>query len=110
MKVLLDECVDWRLLRELRGHDVRTAKQLGWEHVKNGALLKLAASQFDVFVTVDKDLPYQQSVAGLSMAVVILRARTTRLPDLRELLEPLREALRNPSRGEFTVVRWRQSR
>jgi hypothetical protein len=49
MRVLLDECVDWRLLRDLDDHDAKTVKQLGWEKVKNGALLQLAANHFDVF-------------------------------------------------------------
>ena len=65
MKVLLDECVDWRLLRGLPGHDVKTVKQLGWENVKNGELLRLVAAEFDVFITVDKDLPHQQNIARL---------------------------------------------
>ena len=49
MKVLVDECVDWRLLRDLRAYDARTVKQLGWEHVQDGSLLRLAAVEFDVF-------------------------------------------------------------
>src|SRR6266545_4374472 len=96
MRVLLNECVDWRLLRDFLDHEAKTVKQLGWEKVKNGALLRLAASQFDVFLTVDKDLPDQQNVSGLEMAVIILRARTTRLPDLRGLLPMIREALKSP--------------
>ena len=59
MKVLLDECVDWRLSRDLREHDVKTARQMGWATVKNGELLALAAETFDVFVTVDRKLPSQ---------------------------------------------------
>lgn len=55
MKVLLDECVDWRLMREVVGHEVNTARQMGWT-IKNGALLALASQQFDVFVTVDRNL------------------------------------------------------
>jgi len=107
MRVLLDECVDWRLLRDFLDHEARTVKQLGWENVKNGALLRLAATQFDVFLTVDKDLPDQQNVLGLRMAVTILRARTTRLPDLRELLPMIRQALDSPRKGEFQVLSWR---
>jgi predicted nuclease of predicted toxin-antitoxin system len=53
LKVLLDECVDWRLARDLVGHEVKTARQMGWTTVKNGELLALAAEQFDVFITVD---------------------------------------------------------
>jgi hypothetical protein len=55
VKVLLDECVDWRLMREVVGHEVNTARQMGWT-IKNGALLALASQQFDVFVTVDRNL------------------------------------------------------
>ena len=107
MRVLLDECVDWRLLRDLREHDVRTVKQLGWENVRNGALLRLASAEFDVFLTVDSNLPFQQSTTDLQLAVIILRARTTRLPDLRELLPRLRNALAAPEPGEFQILSWR---
>lgn len=59
MKVFVDECVDWRLSREIVGHDVKTARQLGWSTIKNGELLALAAKEFDVFVTVDRNLSFQ---------------------------------------------------
>lgn len=59
MKVLLDECIDWRLSRDLTGHDVKTARQMGWSSIKNGELLVLAAAQFDVFVTVDRNHSFQ---------------------------------------------------
>lgn len=107
MRLLIDECIDWRLLRDLKAYDVRTVKQLGWEHVKNGALLRLAAKQFDVFLTVDNNLPFQQNAARFEIAVIILRGRTTRLPDLRELLPGLHEALQTPRIGEFQTVSWR---
>lgn len=108
MKVLLDECVDWRLLRDLTAYETRTVKQLGWEHVKNGALLKLAASEFDVFLTVDSNLEYQQNISDLDLAVIVLRGRTTRLPDLRELLPLLHNALRSLRVGEFLTLNWRE--
>ena len=62
MKILLDECVDWRLSRDLQGHEVKTARQMGWATVKNGELLVLASETFDVFVTVDRKLPSQQNL------------------------------------------------
>lgn len=105
MRVLLDECVDWRLLRDLSPHEVRTVKQLGWEKVKNGALLALAETEFDVFITVDQNLPYQQNASRFDLAVIILSARTTRLPDLRTLLPSLQDALDAPLRGQFRVIR-----
>ena len=63
MKVLLDECVDWRLSRSIVGHDVKTARQMGWSAIKNGELLTLASLAFDVFVTVDRNLSFQQNLA-----------------------------------------------
>ena len=74
MRVLLDECVDWRLLRDLTGHDVKTARQMGWSEVKNGKLLRLTTEHFDVFVTVDRNLSFQNKVIDLPLAVIVLAA------------------------------------
>ncbi len=54
VRILLDECVDWRLSRAIVGHEVKTARQMGWLAIKNGELLALAAEYFDIFVTVDR--------------------------------------------------------
>ena len=107
MRLLIDECVDWRLLRDLRDHDVRTVKQAGWEKLDDGSLLRRASAEFDVFLTVDKDLPEQQDIAKFKIAVIILRARTTRLSDLRELLAGLHDALTSPKRGTVHILDWR---
>ncbi len=110
MRLLVDECVDWRLLRDLAEHETKTVKQLGWEHLDDGELLKHASAEFDVFLTVDKDLPYQRNLKRFEIAVVILRARTTRLPDLRALLPLLRQAISNSQKGEAQVLSWRDLR
>jgi predicted nuclease of predicted toxin-antitoxin system len=107
MRILLDECVDWRLLRDLTDYDAKTVKQVGWQKLKNGALLNAAASEFDVFVTVDKDMPTEHSAVDPRLAVIVLRGRTTRLSDLRELLGELGAALREPRFGQFEIVSWR---
>jgi hypothetical protein len=82
VRVLLDECVDWRLSRDIVGHDVKTARQMGWEAIQNGKLLALAAASFDVFVTVDRNLSYQQNLEQFNIAVVVIRAKSNRLADL----------------------------
>ena len=87
MKLLLDECVDRRLARKLTGHSVRSVQQMGWSGIKNGRLLSLAQHRFDVFVTVDHGVHYQQSVADLGIAVLVLIGSSSRLGDL-ELLVP----------------------
>ena len=107
MRILVDECVDWRLLRDLGRNDAYTTKQAGLEHIDDGELLQRAAADFDVLLTVDKNLPYQQNVLTLELGVVVLRARTTRLSDLRELLGALHDALATIKRGEVRVISWR---
>ena len=85
MRGLLDECVDWRLSRDLSGHEVSTTHQMGWTAIKNGELLTLASEQFDAFVTVDRKLSSQQNLSAFKIAVIVLRATTNRLTDLRPL-------------------------
>ena len=77
MRVFLDECIDWRLSRDIIGHDVKTARQMGWTAIKNGELLALASGQFDVFVTVDRNLAFQQNVVALPIAVLVLQSLPT---------------------------------
>ena len=104
MRVLLDECVDWRLLRDIVGHDVKTARQMWWATIKNGELLALAAQQFDVFVTVDRNLSFQQNLVALPIAVIVLRARTNRLTHLRPLVPALLAAFQSPKPGVAQVI------
>ena len=80
MRLLLDECVPARLRKALPSHQVSTVGLEGWSGVKNGKLLALAASKFDAFITVDKNLPYQQNTSSLPVAVVVLDALSNELP------------------------------
>jgi hypothetical protein len=102
--VLLDECVDWRLARDIVGHDVMTARQRGWTSIKNGELLALASRHFDVFVTVDRKLPTQQNLSAFSVAVIVLLARTNRLADLKPLIPTLLHAIYSARSGSANLV------
>jgi uncharacterized protein DUF5615 len=102
VRVLLDECIDWRLSRSIVGHEVKTAHQMSWASVKNGELLTLAAELFDVFVTVDRNLSFQQSLTSFPIAVVILHAKTNRLADLQRLVPALLSALESVQPGTAT--------
>ena len=104
MKVLLEECVDWRLARELAGHDVKTARQMSWSTVMNGELLALAAKDFDVFVTVDRNLSFQQNIPAFTIAVIVLRARSNRLADLLPLVPELLASIPVAKAGVATFV------
>jgi hypothetical protein len=70
LRIFLDECVDWRLARDIVGHDVTSAHQMSWTGVKNGELLALVAAQFDVFLTVDRNLSFQQNLPAFDIAAV----------------------------------------
>ena len=72
MKLLLDECLPSKLRWELTPHPATTVTEIGWSGVKNGALLRLAEGQFDVFLTVDRNLPHQQNVASYDLAVIVV--------------------------------------
>ncbi len=104
MKVLLDECIDQRFAQELSGHDVKTVPTMGWANFKNGQLLTLAEREFDVFITVDHNLPYQQNLSKFNLAVVILRAPTNRLVDLEPLVPDLLATLPTVQAGQATTV------
>ena len=104
MRVLLDECVDWRLARDIVGHDAKSARQMGWTTIENGELLALASQHFDVFVTVDRNLFFQQNFDGLSLAVLVLHARTNRLADLRPLVPDLLTAIDAAAPGVAKLI------
>ncbi len=101
MRVLLDECVDRRLASAIRGHEVATVPDAGWSALQNGELLARAQGEFDVFVTVDRNLPFQQDLSRFSIAVVVLRAQSTRVSDLRELIPRLLAALPGAKRARL---------
>ncbi len=75
-KILLDECIDRRLARQISGHEVRTSPEMGWAGLDNGKLLAKAAKEFDVFITVDRNLTFQQNLPKFSIAILILHAPT----------------------------------
>ena len=78
-RVLLDECLPRHLKRSLAEHEVRTVPEAGWASKENGDLLALAVDKYDVFVTVDRNLTFQQNLENLQIAVVLLVARGNRL-------------------------------
>ena len=101
MKVLLDECVPRKLRLELIGHEVFTVTERGWSGIKNGKLLALAEAEFDVFLTVDQNLKYQQKLKDFNIGVLLLVARNNRLKTLLPLMPQATEALENIRAGDF---------
>jgi predicted nuclease of predicted toxin-antitoxin system len=93
MRILLDESLPQELQHELPGHDVLTVRKAGWSALKNGELLRRAAERFDVFLTADQNLQFQQNLAKLPISVVVLVASSNRMNTLHPLIPGLLEAL-----------------
>jgi len=105
VRLLLDECVPRRLRRELSEHEVRTVPEMGWAAKENGELLQLASNLlFDVFITVDQRLSYQQDVTRSSIAVVVLVAKRNKIEFLLPLVPELRRVLREIQPGKVYRV------
>ena len=106
MRVLLDECAPRALKRTLSsgGHDCETVQERGWSGKKNGELLNLAESQFDILVTLDTNLRYQQNLAGRRVAIVVLIARSNRINDLLPLFPACLSAVTRIKPGQIIGV------
>ena len=105
MKLLLDECVDHRLAKDISGHETNSVNRRGWSGSKNGELLTLAASEFDVLVTTDRNLAFQQNVQQFEISIVVLEARSNHLVELQQLVPELLKALPFLKPGEIRRIR-----
>jgi predicted nuclease of predicted toxin-antitoxin system len=104
MRILLDESLPRNLGHALPGHKVRTVPQMGWAGLKNGELLRRATGQFDVLVTGDQNLEYQQNLARLLIPVVVLIAVNNRIETLHPLVPKLLQVLSPIAPGELVRV------
>ncbi len=78
MRILLDECVPWPMHKLLACHECTTAQKCGWGGIKNGELLRRAEGQFELFITADQNLRYQQNLAGFRIAILELSTNDLR--------------------------------
>jgi predicted nuclease of predicted toxin-antitoxin system len=104
VRVLLDGNLPRALALQIIGHEVATIHQRRWSDLSNGALLDAAAGEYDVFVTLDQSLRYQQNLRGHSIGVVVVRAVSNRLRDLEGLVPELLKAIAEARAGEATLV------
>jgi hypothetical protein len=104
VKVLLDECVDAGLARHIVGHELRTVHDLGWAGISNGKLLARAELEFDVFLTIDRNLMFQQNVPKLALAIVLIHSVSNRLEDLLALLPKILDAIPQGAKGAVIHV------
>ena len=99
MKVLLDECVPWPMHKFLVGHECKTAQQCGWGGITNGDLLRKADGQFDVFITSDQNIRYQQNFAQRLIPIVELS--TNDLRRIRAAADSIQVALADIQPGHY---------
>ena len=103
MKILLDECTPHVLKKLLTGFEIKTVQDQGWSGVTNGALLRLAERQFDVFITSDQNLKHQQNLAGRQLAIIQLP--TNQVPLVVKLAPKVQTTLEKIKTGEFVAIR-----
>jgi hypothetical protein len=104
LRVLLDENLPHDLISELGGHDVATVQGLGWAGVTNGELLRRAAGHVAAFLAMDRKLEHEHALTALPFGVVVVRARSNRVQDLRPLVGAIREALARVGPGTVERV------
>jgi|SRR6185437_3110261 len=107
MRLLLDECVP-RTLKPLfiaAGHDCQTVRDAGWEELTNGKLLAQAEPLFQVLITVDKNLHYQQNLRNRAISILLLRAKSNDLDDLKPLVPKALNALKSIQSGQVLEIK-----
>ena len=105
MKILLDECLPRKLKRSIQGHNCMTVPEAGFAGRKNGMLLSLAESSgFDIFLTIDEGLEYQQNLDKRKIAIIMIRAKSNRLADVLPHLPACLSLLSTIRAGQFARV------
>src|SRR6476660_5112271 len=105
MRLLLDENLDWRLRRDLLDHHMESVPLIGWAGIENGELLRKAVEAgFDVLITMDSSMVYQQKIERYAIAVIALRAASNRLADTRPLMPALLSLLSQIKPGTVTFL------
>jgi hypothetical protein len=105
MRILIDECLNWRLGQALTGHYAISVQRMGWSGIKNGQLLALAEqNQFDVFLTGDRNLAFQQNIGSLRIAVLVLDSASIRLHHTLPLMPKVLALLQTIQPGEILRV------
>ncbi|MBP3193058.1 DUF5615 family PIN-like protein [Natronogracilivirga saccharolytica] len=107
-RILLDECLPVKLQHRFLELDdsyrVATVTGKNWNGIKNGKLLELAQENFDIFITIDQNIPYQQTVSKFSIALIALQAKSNRYNDLLPFLEPTVKIIKNCKPGKSYTV------
>jgi predicted nuclease of predicted toxin-antitoxin system len=104
MRILFDQGTPVPLRRALASHSVSTAFEMGWSNLENGDLLRAAEGRFEVFVTTDKNLRYQQNLTGRQLAILVLP--TTNWLEIQQYESAVATAVNSLQPGEYRELRW----
>ena len=105
MYVLLDENLDWRLVRYFDADfQVTTVSRQDWKGMRNGELLRQAAAIFDALITMDKGIEYQQNLRKHTIGIILISAKSNRLQDIQPAMRCVNQALRTLEPGQITHV------
>ncbi len=104
MNVFVDECVNYKLMRHLTGHQFIHATDTPWRGAKNGRLLRLAEIEYDAFLTIDRNIPYQQDLSRYDLAVIIIEAQSNNIEDLLPLVSRTLAALETIKPGDLVII------
>ena len=104
MRILFDQGTPAPLRRDLAGHTVTTAYERGWSNLANGNLVRAAEAEFDVFITTDQNLDYQQNLAGRRLAILVLP--TTKWPEISEHTADIAVVVATMTPGEYREMAW----
>ena len=88
----------------MEGSEIKTAREMGWQRLSNGELLEKANGRFDVLVTMDKAMPSQQVLQRYSLALVIIKARSNRIAELKPIIPRIQSAIADCARGTATSI------
>ena len=104
MRVLLDENLPVDLAAELGDHEVATITGLGWQGIKNSELLHRAQESFEVLITMDRNLEFQQNIGLFELSVLLVLAHSNRMVHLRSLVPEMLEAIEAARPGELQKI------
>ncbi|MEJ7847605.1 MAG: hypothetical protein WKF92_05915 [Pyrinomonadaceae bacterium] len=102
MKIIIDECVPSIVKKGLPQRQISTVQEMGWSGIQNGKLLKLVEAQFEIFITSDKNLRYQQNLTGRKVAIILLPSN--QVPVVENLLPKIDEIIGLIRRGELIEI------
>jgi hypothetical protein len=105
MKILLDECLPKKLKKDLAPHECQTVPDAGWSGLANGELLSTAErSGFEVFLTINRGIEYQQNLSSRHISVVLISSNSNRLADLQRQVPDILRMLKSLRPGQMVKV------